>query len=249
MKLSKFLATALLAMAGVALVASSASAAITSYSDGDILLGFRKSGATQDYMIKIGTYSSLPTSGSITFSLGNIAADLTSAFGSSWFTGNNVYFQVFGNNTTGSGQIYIGNPLSTSQPSLSSGGVNSAFAALGDVTGGYNNQFSTSNSSVGFLETASAGTSYASYQPGGVNASGINWGVWSNTESLVNQNNYLDLYNVAGNGSAAAATAKGYFSIDNTGSVSYLAVPEPSTCAVLAVGALLMGVTNRRRKA
>jgi hypothetical protein len=252
MKITKILAGSLLALAGLSILAPSAKANSTSYADGDLLLGFRQSGgspaATQDYLIDIGSFASLPTSGSTTFSLGNIGADLTS-LQSGWWTAGNLQFSVFGQDTN-NGYIFIGNNTAAGQQALNSGAVNTASANISNVTDiAYSNHASTANSSVGFLESVGANKSYTSFQPGGINAFGKNFVTWNNSESAVTGRDYLSVYTVAGNGSAPASVVKGYFTLASTGDITYTVVPEPTTFTALSVGALLLGATLRRRRA
>ena len=86
----------LLALAGIAIAGQSAKADTTNYTDGDLLLTFRQAGNSYDYLVDLGQASALPSSGSTTFSIGSIATDLSSIFGSNWYT------------STGSSKVYIG---------------------------------------------------------------------------------------------------------------------------------------------
>src|SRR5258707_569543 len=113
MKMKKLVTAALLALASLSLLSQSAKAATLTYNDGDLLLGFRQSGATQDYLVDVGTFSSLPTTGSLTLSLGTLSTDLTAAFGSTWYTAGTVKWSVFGILGTGNGTMYMGNPTTT----------------------------------------------------------------------------------------------------------------------------------------
>lgn len=247
MKITKKIQAALLAIAGLAIIAPGIQASVTTYNDGDILLGFRQTGATQDYVIDIGQFSSLPGSGSTTFSLGNVAADLTTAFGSTWYTSNTVQFAAFGDSSAGFGKIFIGNSLNAAQSSALSGFLGNADQGISTAYGVYTNQTASVNAPTGLLQSVSSGASYASYQPGGANSGGINFGAWNNTESLVNANNYLDVYSLNASGNApSGAPVSGYFSVNSSGNISYSVVPEPSTFMALALGTLIL-VTLRRR--
>ena len=90
---------AFLALAGTAALLPSTSTAAIIYADGDLLLGFRATGGqggSTDYLVNLGSASSIVNSlAPITFSLGNIGADLSTLFGS-WSTRADVLWSVSG---------------------------------------------------------------------------------------------------------------------------------------------------------
>jgi hypothetical protein len=107
----KFLPAAIAAAAAGALLAPSARATgNVTYTQGDLLLGFEEPGASNNYVVDLGSpteFITLSQSGATTnlnttLGLGNLAADLASSsgFGSGWYTpaafGSNVQWGVFG---------------------------------------------------------------------------------------------------------------------------------------------------------
>src|SRR5437868_5371028 len=83
------LKTTMLALAGLALIASSAKAATLTYNDGDLFIGF-VNGGTQDYVIDVGQASLFTTTSQLTLSVGATNTDLTSTFGGSWYGSSTV---------------------------------------------------------------------------------------------------------------------------------------------------------------
>ena len=107
----KLLPAAIIAAAAGALLAPSARATgNVTYTQGDLLLGFEEPGASNNYVVDLGSpteFITLSQSGATTnlnttLGLGNLANDLASAsgFGSNWYTpgafGSNVQWGVFG---------------------------------------------------------------------------------------------------------------------------------------------------------
>jgi len=246
----------LLALAGIAIAGQSAKADTTNYTDGDLLLTFRQAGNSYDYLVDLGQASALPSSGSTTFSIGSIATDLSSIFGSNWRTAtgsSTVYIGIIGSDATnGNGYLYVGSPTSTAWNTLNGGLTNTAFSNVSQVTGDYSNGSSTANSSVALKEATSNPFSYASYQgPSGTNSGGISFAVWSpSTESAANSSVYLNTYALDSNGAGSSVTIPGSFSVDNSGVVTYqaLAVPEPSTFALAFIGMGLAGYVGMKRR-
>ena len=102
MKTTNILTTTILAIAGVALTASSAQA--LTYNNGDIFAGFRATGGTggtSDYIINLGSISQFQAGGSLadgnlhSLSLTNLGADLTTNFGG-WYNRSDFLFSIFG---------------------------------------------------------------------------------------------------------------------------------------------------------
>ena len=237
MKMTKIISTALLALAGVALLSPQVKAA---YNPGDILLGFRASDgtATQDYMIDIGSYTSLAASaaGGTTVDLGNINTDLTAAFTNQWFTKGDIVFEAFGLNTAAK-LAWIGNNQDASQPAFSLGNAGTMENAVNATTNTAYNNGTTGANTAGVLELIGANGSYSGNYA---------FGIYNHSESQINAPDFLTQYTLTSRG-ANASTEVGYFNIASNGEISF--VPEPTTTAALATGALLLGTTLRRRKA
>ena len=97
MKFNSKKAITLLAVAGLAFASTAVHAATTAYTTGDLILGFRQTGATSSLLVNIGQaggYRDGTTTGNL--SLGNLGADLTSLFGSGWSSDATVFWGVVG---------------------------------------------------------------------------------------------------------------------------------------------------------
>jgi hypothetical protein len=246
MKITKLIQSSLLAMASIAIITVSANAAALTASDtGELFLGFSKSGATNDYVVKIGNYNSLPTTTSSSFySLST--ADLISAFGSTWYTGGTVKFTVFGLDlNTGNGSLALGSPSSTALTLQNAGNVNTIISQMDQlIQGGY---ATTSSSGVDGNALTIAQSNTNSYTLQGTPSTG--WGALGTIDTVVTGSNYLNVQNLGASGAGASTSVKGFFTIASTGVVSYnvAAVPEPTTYASLLVGGLLLALVVRRR--
>jgi hypothetical protein len=259
------IATTLLVLAGTALFSPPAKAALT-YNDGDIFLGFRYAGASKpSYLVDLGsdTQFTLALAGSIhTFGgSSSIGADLVSLYGAGWATDPNLSWGVFGADGT--------DPLITLFASKARTNVNTPvtpWAALG-----YNNRSSTQTAIngvengfiTGYTTTALTGnagsqtiTLGASSYYAAVNlstdfVSSSNWGgtgIEGKSASGIGTT-VLDLVQVGrtDSGLAVPSSVLGSFTIDSQGAVSYAAVPEPSTYALVATGGLFGLLKLRRR--
>jgi len=228
-------------------------AATTSYQDGDLLLGIRNSAASVDYLVDLGQASNFDFSKSITFAVTGIGTDLTSQWGSGWHNLSTITYSVFGtlsnNNDTGEQfMVYTTNPNATSFNSQNHQGTISGF--ISNVGGLYDGQLSTGNDSVGIWQTT-GGTSavYANYQPGGSLASGKSFATWTSNEATVNSALNFDVLSEGWTGSGTGVAQPGTFSLDSAGDLNYTvqSVPEPSTYAMVGLGALgMLGMLRRR---
>jgi hypothetical protein len=259
MKIKNILTTALLAFASMALVSTTARATALTYTDGDVFLGFSNPTATYNLVIKVGVLPGY-TDGSLgtlnhTFTIGNYAADLSSIFGASWATDATLTYTAFGGDISAPGNLVISQPTTTAAPAIDSGTGQVLFTNMMPyIQGNYGNGSENTAGLKDFKEAVSAGGSLQSYMSGGANSpTGLTWAaVPSTAQEAVTGKGYIDIYNLApnGDGSAAAATVPGgYFSVASNGDVSYnvASVPEPSTYAMLGIGALAMGVVIRRK--
>lgn len=276
MKNKNILKTTILAAVGVALSATSAQAAPLTYNLGDLLLGFRQgsAGATTDYVINIGQYSSYigaPT-GPLPLAIGSIGTDLTALYGASWTTRSDLFWGVVGyENTTKTNTLYASkaeSPIGTIPGTPKAPGSNSAQAgaanAFQSVGGAYalNDSLTGSggaaSNSAGLRQLTSDANSWAS-QLGGTQSftgnsfsyfpTGIEGNFGAGTAGTA-----LDLYQIirTGTGPATAANNLGYFQISNSGVVSFgtpspSPVPEPTGIAV-GILAGLTGLMTRRRQ-
>ncbi len=263
--------TALLALTGTVLAAVTSPAALVATPvNGDIFLGFRASGGqggSVSYLVNLGTNNQFRTIGSgagsavpgDTFaltSIGDIGADLVTAFGSNWATRADLFWGVFGVSTSGSStvfgsreQIPVGVPSLVYSP-LSSGDRNSTGSQISSVIsqpGGFTGAESTINSTVATLQINTGNAS--SYNKQVATAGTSDFGTVSGWNSIEGDfgdgpaGTALDLYRLAGTTSERLGT----FSISNSGSLGFTAVPEPGA-PLLAAFATGMALTARRRR-
>jgi hypothetical protein len=270
MKIKSLKISALLALAGISLFATSAKATNT-YTDGDLLLGFFASGgtgATSTYVVDLGSATNFTSAGSdLSLSIGNIGADLAAVYGSSWNTRSDLYWGVYGSADLGSvgsfptntvwgtkAEATIGTkvsaPASGSSSTLSqpAGKIFSVGNAYDSVNGnGYTN---TANSSVAVIEATGDTNSFSSFQTT-TTAFGYFNNPWGNFGSGTT-GTALDLFTLKpGTVATRSSTYNGTFHIDNSGGVSFTlqptAVPEPSTVyAALALVGLIAFRARRR---
>ena len=271
---STFAAT-ILAFAGAAALLPSTANAVIVYNDGDLILGFRASGnqgATTDYLIDLGSASSIVNSTSpITFSIGNIGADLTTIFGG-WSTRPDVFWSVSGvQKSAGNGFLAntifatrsdtVDGPLGTntttpwSRPSSFGAGAPALkVQALGTKYGGADAGQSESIVVPGALiQATSVASSYAFYQANVGSNGAAAFAQFSDPNGIEGNfasgpftgSGVLDLYQVVP-GSGASAF-KGNFTIDNLGAVTFTPTPEPTAAIGLALGATVLASLRRRR--
>jgi len=270
MKKSKNRSIGLLAAVAVALIAHSARAQGTlSYSTGDLLLGFEKSGVTANYVIDLGPASYiLGLSGSTNLttalSLGNIAADLSGTFGGGWATtgsvGTNVQWGVIGGTSKTSNGLF-GLPKNTILLTLGELNVGTHSAAPQTYSNsaqlGINNQIQSLGAAINNL-TVTANSTKAAWDSSGTwssdapssGAFGLTYGIEQPASGtyIGPANSVLDLYELQPS-LTGTGIYEGSFSLDSSGNLSYIAaVPEPSTFASIGAGAAFLALFRRSRK-
>ena len=254
------LKTAVLALVGLALVASSAKAATLNYNDGDLFIGF-VNGGTQDYLIDVGQATQFfGVSGTITLSgLGGTATDLNSTFGGSWFGSASVKWGAAGTTDFGTDSSNSGNTVwatrTSTTPWTDSGNQSSPNSSIDTIANGdFVGNASTANSSVAMVQTASNGASWASFESvanGGTGANSTSGSIGAyfqpSIEGLTNQKLYLTQLT---EGDTNPGQSLGYFQINSGGTITFTnAVPEPSTYALMILGgAALLFVTKFGRR-
>lgn len=229
---------------------------------GDIFLGFRASdgqGNATSYLVNLGQYSQFRDAepgSTITLNLGNIGADLSVTYGDNWNTRGDLFWGIFGVSPSANPALYASKERSSfdeaSDPwlSQSSGNRTSTANQITPVLqglGGYQGSLSTDNSDVGVLQTnsSSASSYYKQVATAGTTDFGTLSG-WSSIEGDFGSgtsDTALDLYRIASTG----VTSPGYFTISDSGVVTFTAaVPEPSVSIAAAAG-LLLTLSCRRR--
>jgi hypothetical protein len=263
MKMNKLIVSAALALAGVTFLQ------IASADEPDLILGFQTAGATGssiNYEVDLGsalqftslenTGAQISLSGTGTAGYGAISVTALQAdygSGTSWTT-DGVQFGVAGTFNVGVGtsaqtnEYYITDASLTNLPARQpneAGGSD----AIDNLYTGYDDGTTTAGTNAVNVATSING-SYTS-------VAGAN-GNYSNSFSYLTQANIpssgtvsLNLYDAAQGSSGTPATLVGTFTLDSSGDLSFTAtaasVPEPSTYALLAIGALGAFLVSRRR--
>jgi hypothetical protein len=241
----------------LALAALPARAAVVAApANNDIFLGFRASGnlgATTSYLVNLGQYSQFrdatPGSTISLGSLGDIGADLVAAFGSDWNTRNDLFWGIFGVSNTANPTVYASREQSgAAWPALdltARGTTASSIVSVLQGTNGYQGRESTASSTVAVFQPNSSSASSYNRQvaTAGTNDFG-SLSEWSGIEGNFGNGvagTTLDLYRIGSLG----VTSPGFFSINNSGALSFTAVPEPSAVLLGLAGSVLL-VTRRR---
>ena len=270
-------AAAILAVAGAAAFLPSTAKATLIYNDGDLLLGFRSTGAgsSTDFLVDLGPDSSIINSTvPITFSISGILANLNAAYGG--FTGTTLWSVAGVQKVAGNG--FIANTMFVTRAGTALGTNTStpwarpsAFAAgapagkiqtmgntykLGTNGTAPDDQTQVAGANVGLSQSTSHAGSYRSFMPGGSATTGATaFGQFNDVSGNGIEGTFangvsgavLDLYTVAP-GTGNSVFA-GNITIDSAAAtVSFTPpVPEPSTVASLVIGAGLLGAFRRRR--
>jgi hypothetical protein len=248
-------------LGAVTLLTLHSTKAALSYTPGDLFLGFRAqggTGASKDYVVNIGQFS-LYTSGA-SFTVGNYGSDLSSSslFGSSWNTnrgeGNNVFWGVIGtpfNNDGDARTIYVSEPSSSStvftgrSPNTSLGTIN----LIQSVGNGYLNNNGTVSATNPAALTQNVGdqNSWASFYQGNLDFNRFDETEGNFILGTSSADAKLNLYQINPiNGQDP--TLLGSFTINDSGVVTFTAVPEPSTWLLMgtALSALVLFKSRRR---
>lgn len=269
MKLRNYkLASGLTALA--AMITPSLAATVANPVNNDIFIAFRSTSASSSLIVNVGQYSAFANqaanSPGTTVSLGalgNIGADLVSAFGANWNTSGNVLWGAFGRSTSGFTTVY-GSREQTSVgttgdawPVLDDTARTSTSSAIGSVltgSGGYRGGTQTLNSTVSVLQSNSAQSSSYAFQVG--TAGTTDFGSLSGWDSIEGDfgggtsGTALDLfkfYATDGTGLTNQVTTPGFFTIDDLGALSFTSIPEPSAALLGAAGMFAL-LTKRRRQ-
>ncbi len=183
MNLRKTLAA--LAFAGMALAGGAhAQVTPTSYTDGDLFLGFRATGGagqTSDYLVNIGQASTyLNATGSIAVSgLGNMKADLDATYGSNWKSRADVLWSVSGKEQ-GSVTLYATKAQAAAgvinatgwarKTDTTQAQARNKMSSLADayVLTGVSANNSTANNPKGLIQSTTTNNAYARFMPNGI---------------------------------------------------------------------------------
>jgi hypothetical protein len=216
MKIKNIIKTALLAFASLALFSTTSRAAGLTVVDGDVFLGFSNPSASFNLVIKVGVLSGY-TDGSLgvlnhTFTIGNYASSLSSAFGAGWASDSTLTYTAFGGDFNTSYLWAVSQKTATPAPAIDQGtGNNFAANTSGYLIANYANGTENIAGKQDFKESTTASGSFVSYMSDGSNSGpGFTWAALpaANAQSGITSPAYLDIYNFATNGDGSApATA------------------------------------------
>ncbi len=251
---SKTLIAALLAIVSLVLGAPPARAVLTVV-DGDVLLGFRITGAPQDALvINLGQYTQFTNAApGATLSFGSLSSygqDLTDKFGASWSTRSDLLFGAIGAYSGSGVSIYASRARSvsgtpaTAFASLSQTNRNNTQAAVNTVNAGFVNTGTTTASTntvnAGFQTGTASGRYYFAVNPA------LDFTTLASIEGSFTGTKVLDFFALSSSPTARLGT----FTInDSTGAVTFAAVPEPSTYMLFALAGVVFMTFVRRRRA
>ena len=287
MKKRNILPAGLLAAAALATLAGRAQAQTVTASAGDLLLGFNEPGVSNDYVVDLGpasyfeTLASTPGTTDITTAdysgtgLGNIANDLSTVFGTSWYAnsstvGSNLQWGIAGATATHTGTppFGIADTLFFTVGELTPGSGSTGPAAYAASTQdnpakaiiqGLDYNFTglsdTSNSAYAAVESHSGSDYWSSYSPGlsAFGEAGVNIEQPTSGSYIGPTNSQLDLYELlpTNHGGTANGTELGSFTLTSNGDLNFTsaaAVPEPSTYAAVGLGAAFLLLFRRRSR-
>jgi hypothetical protein len=255
----KYAKRALLTMLLTAFGASGAGAAVT-YNNGDLFLGFRAAGGngfTKDYLVNVGPASQFTgASAPLNLNLGNIGADLSSSglYGNSWFGRSDLFWGVSG--TVGSFSAVGSDPQKTLYATRartsktvqstpwqrdSDTGQGITTSKINGQANAYTSGTASGNASTAIIQNTSGINSYASFQPGGVNAGpapGISYQAFNPTiegsfdPDAGTANSILDLYRLVPSSTQFQdGEYLGFFTISTAGVVTFV----PKTVAAITL--------------
>jgi hypothetical protein len=251
---------------------AAADAQVFNYNPGDLLLGFRTSGAS-DLVVDIGS-SSLYTGGVGPFIIsgpGGLNLYTSQQFSDAGLNINNLYFSVFGVSPLTSRNLWMSDVSSNS--AWTAHGVGSQGATAGVITSIANGAADiSSQSGAGVDNTTTAVVVPSSYNSSGDtsytvgigssgNLQGYFQGDIEGTTAVYDGTNYvassfssgstpifLDLYELDTANSGNAGKLVGDFELDPNGTLTFDPAPEPATWATLGAGMMLLAAVRRFRR-
>ena len=261
------------AVLGSALLALPAQAQSVTYNQGDLLLGFRKAGVSQDVVINIGQASLYrDATADFSVSVGNLGTLLSDTYGAGWANDSSLQWAVVGN-PANAGADFNGDTSGTSYATREQTTINTQTGAwsLTSANRGFLSGRLQTLQNAFDIQTAASGNSSATIWDNTLQ-SGVDWTDWmtgpgglsfgvftttqlqgSDATGIDYPGTALDLYRlVSGSGGTTGVSYEGTFRIDDTGAVTFGitpavgAVPEPSRALLLAFG-LALPLLRRRR--
>lgn len=240
--MNTFISSTLSAVLGLGvLVPVIASAAPVTYTQGDILMGFRAKGGLNmetSYVVNLGKASSF-RDGTVTGVVpiaGNIATDLAQIYGVDWYSRTDLYWGIAG---SPSNAVDVnGDVAKTVYASAPNGGpadgflINNSLRStvstkmVGFQAGqaGFRTYQATANSSAAVIQAAGDPSSWKSYMDGGANGGTIDFGAFSEIEGT--PGTPLALYRLTTN---VAGAYVGQFTLSASGQVSFTPAASGNT--------------------
>jgi hypothetical protein len=262
MKIIRIIKTA---VAAAMLCEAAASADTFTYNPGDLLAAFRKAGSSYDLIVDLGSASTYQNAyGSASFNITGVNSTLlTSVFGGT----DGIYWSVFGYvNTSGSSlgaqnTIWVTDPrsdiLAQNDPNRSRtfNSQNLVISKMGAIVDGAISGTVLSDQIVKVSSSLNIGGDPVSYTIGVGSLSDFR-GTWApGVENLTptgfassSTPEVSDLFQQTP-GSGNIGYYMGDFQLSNDGTLSFNAVPEPSTWAMFGAGMLLLVSILRRKQA
>ena len=242
MKASK---TSLLAALAIGSLWAMNASAQTYYGSGDLLLGIRN-GGSYDVVVDLGSYSQFTTNGGTAFTVATLGSGtLSNQLSTAGISLANLTFSVFGD--TGIATVFAtrmsGLPFWASQSQSAQSVPVSRIEGIG---AGYNDILTSGNSTVISSTYYFGGnSSYTRGVGAGGNLNFFSSSIENSTYSGFPQI-YSDLFQL--NPSSGVGSDLGVFTLDSAGVLTFTPVPEPSTLALMGMGAMSL-IALRRKNA
>ena len=218
-------------------------AAPVTWAAGDVFLGFESTTAGKNLLIDIGQGTSVAS-----FSGIDALTDLRSAFGIGWYALGDLNWGAF---SIATDRKTLWGTVASGNSALTTGSTGSRTTPLARFTGmGNNYNYDLNNGqagTVGVIMNVGTGTDVGTATWSGNNPTTAPFAAYSiSIENIITGN--LDLYSVPNSGSAtpifSAANGNNLY-VNSSGFIGV--VPEPSTYALMALGALVLVIAYRRK--
>ena len=238
---------------------------------GDLILGFRETDNTVALNLEIdlgpasnflslapGTVVNLNYGGAFYGTTGGLAPqDLRNIYGtggtddSAWNADPGLKFSVFGTTgAAGSNTLYITSAPGTTLPRSTSSGQSGTAGRINTVSGSLNGSVALVSPEAASIDSTTAGSYSVQYRGGNPGTLTLDW----------NHFNAITETAVSSGGSATASLnqltagsgpgqALGQFTLGSDGTLTYAAVPEPASGAMVLAGTALLVFQRRRRSA